>query len=83
MFKFIRKLPEKLRRIITSDHHKPLGRWRLEHENKDKLDTKIDWSNEDHCGPCGTYALETNIENHIKKNNLKIKHLQDKLNDTN
>lgn len=80
MFKFVRKLPEKLRRIITSDHHKPLGRWRLEHENKDKLDTKIDWSNED---PIGTYALEKNIENHIKKNNLKIKNLQDKLNNTN
>ena len=80
MFKFIRKLPEKLRRIITSDHHKPLGRWRLEHENKDKLDTKIDWSNEDHCGPCGTSSIEEHIrEVAIKKNEIRIRELKQEL----
>jgi len=36
---------------------RPLGRWRIE-DCHSKLNTKIDLSNEDHCGPCGKYALE-------------------------
>jgi len=36
---------------------RPLGRWRMEDCNV-KTDNKIDLSNEDHCGPCGKYALE-------------------------
>lgn len=36
-----------------------LGRWNIEHCNK-KINKKIDFANEDHCGPCG--------------NNLLIKH---------
>jgi len=43
---------------------KKLGRWNIENCNK-KIDNKIDLSNEDHCGPCGQYALEK-IE--LKKN---------------
>jgi hypothetical protein len=35
---------------------KPMGRWSIEDCNK-KTDNKIDLSNEDHCGPCGQYAL--------------------------
>jgi hypothetical protein len=35
----------------------PVGRWRIEHCNK-QMNHKIDLSNEDHCGPCGQYALE-------------------------
>jgi hypothetical protein len=31
---------------------RPLGRWALEYR-PDKLNRKIDSSNEDHCGPCG------------------------------
>jgi hypothetical protein len=34
----------------------PLGRWSRE-RNAEKLDHKIDLANEDHCGPCGQYAL--------------------------
>jgi hypothetical protein len=33
-----------------------LGRWNIESCHV-KLDTKIDLSNEDHCGPCGQYVL--------------------------
>jgi hypothetical protein len=29
---------------------KPVGRWRIEHCNT-KMNSKIDLSNEDHCGP--------------------------------
>ena len=36
---------------------KPVGRWRIENCNI-QLNKKIDLSNEDHCGPCGQYALE-------------------------
>ena len=35
----------------------PLGRWRIEKCNT-QMSNKIDLSNEDHCGPCGQYALE-------------------------
>jgi hypothetical protein len=45
---------------------KHLGRWKIENCNT-KMNYKIDLSNEDHCGPCGQYAL-TKIE--LKNNNL-------------
>ena len=35
----------------------PLGRWKIEQCNK-QMNNKIDLSNEDHCGPCGQYALK-------------------------
>lgn len=46
-----------IRKIIPKDLPKPLGRWKIENCNK-KINDKIDLSNEDHCGPCGQYALE-------------------------
>jgi hypothetical protein len=46
---------------------KPVGRWRIEHTNT-QMNNKIDLSNEDHCGPCGQYALKK-IES---KNDNKI-----------
>ena len=53
----------------------PLGRWRIEKCNT-QMNNKIDLSNEDHCGPCGQYALEkvklkNNINKDIKSNNTK------------
>jgi len=35
----------------------PLGRWGME-KCITQISNKIDLSNEDHCGPCGQYALE-------------------------
>jgi hypothetical protein len=35
---------------------KPLGRWNIDYCSK-KINNKVDWSNEDHCGPCGQYIL--------------------------
>ena len=63
-----------LQKLIPKNLPKPVGRWRIEECNK-KLNNKIDLSNEDHCGPCGQYALEKIIlknkiikfENEIKK----------------
>jgi hypothetical protein len=43
--------------ILQKDAPKPLGRWKIETCNT-KINGKIDLSNEDHCGPCGEYALE-------------------------
>jgi len=67
--------------IITKGFHntetiKPLGRWSIE-TCSTKINNKIDLSNEDHCGPCGQYAIEkTSVEsskyktNNIYKNDL-------------
>jgi hypothetical protein len=55
-----------VRKLIPKELPKPVGRWRIEDCNV-KTNNKIDLSNEDHCGPCGQYALEK-IE---LKNNAK------------
>ena len=46
-----------VKNLIPKDLPKPLGRWRIENCDK-QINNKIDLSNEDHCGPCGKYALE-------------------------
>ena len=62
---------------FVKDEKKILGRWNIEYCNK-KMNHKIDLSNEDHCGPCGQYAItkidlhnnniiDTNIEKCNKK----------------
>jgi hypothetical protein len=45
------------RAIPPNFTHKPLGRWNIETCSK-IINHKIDLSNEDHCGPCGQYAIE-------------------------
>ena len=45
-----------MRKIIKEDK-KVLGRWNIEYCDK-KMNSKIDLSNEDHCGPCGQYILD-------------------------
>ena len=46
-----------IKKFISKDISKPVGRWRIENCNK-QMNNKIDLSNEDHCGPCGQYALD-------------------------
>jgi len=60
-----------IRKIIPKELPKPLGRWKLEDCNI-KINNKVDLSNEDHCGPCGKYALD--------KQNEKIKSLSKTIN---
>jgi len=56
-----------IKKFIIKDIPRPLGRWRIENCNK-LMNNKIDLSNEDHCGPCGQYALEkTNLKNDTNK----------------
>jgi hypothetical protein len=46
-----------LKKILLKEVPKPLGRWRIESCNS-AMNNKVDLSNEDHCGPCGQYALD-------------------------
>lgn len=48
-------------KLLPKELPRPVGRWRIEKCNK-QLNHKIDLSNEDHCGPCGEYALLTKTE---------------------
>jgi len=50
---------------------KHVGRWRIENCNL-KTNSKIDLSNEDHCGPCGQYALEKIESKNNKNSNAKV-----------
>jgi hypothetical protein len=64
-----------IKKLLPKDLPKPLGRWRIEQCNS-KMNNKIDLSNEDHCGPCGQYALEkVKIKNNkdLEKENNKEK----------
>jgi hypothetical protein len=46
-----------IKKFMPKEPPKPVGRWRIENCNI-QMNQKIDLSNEDHCGPCGQYALE-------------------------
>jgi hypothetical protein len=50
---FIIKL---LQKISLKEIPKPVGRWNQDY-CQTKLNTKIELSNEDHCGSCGQYAI--------------------------
>ena len=54
MIKYILSI---LKKVPANEMPIYLGRWRRESCSK-ALNLKIDLSNEDHCGPCGEYALE-------------------------
>ena len=44
-------------RVFMNRYQPPkLGRWALIHD--DRVNRKVDWSNEDHCGPCGSLKLD-------------------------
>ena len=61
-----------IKKILPKELPKPMGRWNIDYCNK-KLNQKIDLSNEDHCGPCGQYAIE---KIKTKNNTLKTFNLE-------
>jgi hypothetical protein len=61
--KFLRTIIQK---IIPKELPKPVGRWNIDYCDI-KMNKKVDLSNEDHCGPCGQYAL-TKLEPKNKDN---------------
>jgi hypothetical protein len=53
-------------RYFLKERIKPLGRWNLDYCNK--MNQKVDLSNEDHCGPCGQYIKnKTNVNEENNK----------------
>jgi hypothetical protein len=61
-----------IKKLLPKDIPKPVGRWRIENCNN-VMNHKIDLSNEDHCGPCGQYALEKiELTNSDKNKNTDI-----------
>jgi len=58
-----------------SSNIKPLGRWNIDYCNK-IINSKIDLSNEDHCGPCGQYAKIKSDEINNKDLNISKQIIQ-------
>lgn len=50
-----------VQKMLKDTNYKPLGRWGLL-EEKRKIDNRVDWSNEDHCGPCGQELVKKKYE---------------------
>jgi hypothetical protein len=63
----MKRFTQILNGLLPKTIKKPLGRWNYE-KSKKILDQKIDLSNEDHCGPCGQYAL-SKTTSEIKNSN--------------
>jgi hypothetical protein len=62
--------------VVEKQNTNVLGRWALESCDK-KTNSKIDWSNTDHCGTCSYEELEkTPTDKHLEKTN-KTRSLKD------
>jgi hypothetical protein len=63
-----------INKVLSRDPPKVLGRWSIDYCNK-RTNIKIDMSNEDHCGPCGQYALSKIItsQKSLQKNVVNVK----------
>lgn len=55
------------KKFVVNDQKILLGRWGI-NSCQNKVNTKVDLSNEDHCGPC-SYTQ--------KKDNINIKNISD------
>lgn len=64
-----------IKKFLPKELPKPVGRWRIENCNM-QMNQKIDLSNEDHCGPCGQYALEKIEITNNKDKNVDLKETQ-------
>jgi hypothetical protein len=56
-----------IKKFLPKQPIKPMGRWNNEYCDV-KTSQKVDLSNEDHCGPCGQYALS---KQEVQKNRRK------------
>jgi hypothetical protein len=68
------KIIQKIVNIFAKEEKKVLGRWTIEHCDK-KMNTKIDLSNEDPCGPCGQYILYNQKISFIASKNITSKQI--------
>ena len=55
-----------LRRLFQLEQKKILGRWNIDYNTK-IVNNKIDLSNEDHCGPCGQYIINSQKNKFLQK----------------
>jgi hypothetical protein len=55
-----------MKKFNLREQKKVLGRWNIDECDITKR-KKIDWSNEDHCGPCGYSGLVDPTNNLDKK----------------
>jgi len=66
--KFITNIKNSAMKRLIKNDKKVLGRWNIDYCDK-KMKHKIDLGNEDHCGPCGQYAMDKTLLNN--KTNVK------------
>lgn len=67
MIKTINTLFSVIRNSMRPDQKISLGRWNTIY-NSNKINARVDLSNEDHCGPCGQYVINKRL-NLKKKDN--------------
>jgi hypothetical protein len=67
---------QKLLGTVAKPNTNVLGRWGLESCDK-KINSKIDWSNTDHCGTCSYEELEETSKNRHLENTNKTRSLKD------
>lgn len=72
MFKTVRTFIAVVKNFRLPDQKISLGRWNTIYKNNE-INTRVDLSNEDHCGPCGQYALQQQKENVSIQNKKNIK----------
>ena len=60
-----------IKKLLPKELPKPVGRWNIDYCNI-KTNQKVDLSNEDHCGPCGQYALQKIEEKNTATNEIPL-----------
>jgi len=60
-----------IKKLLPKELPKPVGRWNIDYCNI-KTNQKVDLSNEDHCGPCGQYALQKIEEKNTTTNKIPL-----------
>ena len=79
-YKMINTIIQVIAKRFKTTSPSPLGRWNIDYCTK-KINSKIDYSNIDHCGPCGQYKytkpssknITTKQFEHNKSNSAKCK----------
>lgn len=64
------KIVRKFLKLLTIEPVRPLGRWSLDYCAK-VLETKVERTNTDHCGPCGQYKGASELLNQKKSKSLE------------
>lgn len=68
----VQSLIRKINNLLFSETRHYLGRWRIDYCEK-RLENKVSWTNEDHCGTCSRFKYPNitnnpNIQEYISIN---------------